>query len=388
MFKKTSSVEYLKYGEVYTDNDVLNDPSRIKYFLPVRTQALIYMYEADEDIYLRCQEGFCLLVISGELDKKSFQSFVIHRVIKIRKGLYFNFISLSTRAVLEMSFTENAHIQNRFFNEEYRYQHILPRLHIRELVAYYYNVRGANYSFPGERQQFWEFTYVDSGVFYTEVDGVKYTLKGNQCIFYVPGQFHKQHTENESCSYMTAIIDMEASEEYISNLKNRVFTADRETKKAIDSFVASDSKQSVYDKEMMILSLERTILNILKGTEHITNKVASTPMQQKFENELLEEIVLYINENIYSDFNVEELCKKFTLSRSSLQALFRNNIGVAPKEYISNLKLKKSKALIRESKYTISQIAQMLGFSSIHYFSRKFKQKFGINPTEYANTIL
>ncbi|MEE3309429.1 helix-turn-helix domain-containing protein [Sharpea azabuensis] len=50
--------------------------------------------------------------------------------------------------------------------------------------------------------------------------------------------------------------------------------------------------------------------------------------------------------------------------------------------------MQKSKELIKESKYTISEIASMLGFSSIHYFSRRFKQKFDINPTEYANKII
>ena len=103
---------------------------------------------------------------------------------------------------------------------------------------------------------------------------------------------------------------------------------------------------------------------------------------------MLEQIILYINENIYSTLNVEDLCEKFAISRSSLQSLFRNNIGLSPKEYISNLKLKKSKELIKESKYTISEISAILGFSSIHYFSRRFKQKFGMNPTDYADKIL
>ncbi|WP_356927459.1 AraC family transcriptional regulator [uncultured Dubosiella sp.] len=36
----------------------------------------------------------------------------------------------------------------------------------------------------------------------------------------------------------------------------------------------------------------------------------------------------------------------------------------------------------------MSEIATMLGFSTIHYFSRRFKQEFGLTPTEYANKIL
>ena len=138
----------------------------------------------------------------------------------------------------------------------------------------------------------------------------------------------------------------------------------------------------------MIIALEKIIINLLKKGEKSLSKVASTPMQQRFENELLNEILLYINENIYTAFNIEELCAQFGISRSSLQSLFRNNLSIAPKEYVSSLKLEKSKLLIKESKFTISEIATMLGFSTIHYFSRRFKQEFGLTPTEYANKIL
>ena len=52
-----------------------------------------------------------------------------------------------------------------------------------------------------------------------------------------------------------------------------------------------------------------------------------------------------------------------------------------------NLKLNKGKLLIKESTHTISEISSMLGFTSVHYFSRKFKQEFGITPSDYAKSI-
>ena len=59
----------------------------------------------------------------------------------------------------------------------------------------------------------------------------------------------------------------------------------------------------------------------------------------------------------------------------------------SPKSYLLNIKLQKSKELIRENQYTISEIADMLGFSSIHYFSRLFKKYFDLSPSEYAKEI-
>nr|WP_277613723.1 MULTISPECIES: helix-turn-helix transcriptional regulator [Terrisporobacter] len=84
---------------------------------------------------------------------------------------------------------------------------------------------------------------------------------------------------------------------------------------------------------------------------------------------------------------IEDICNKFAISRSSLQTLFKNNLNTTPKKYVSELKLAKSKLLIKENKYTISEIAFMLGFSSIHYFSRAFTQHFDISPSEYSQTV-
>jgi AraC-like DNA-binding protein len=56
-------------------------------------------------------------------------------------------------------------------------------------------------------------------------------------------------------------------------------------------------------------------------------------------------------------------------------------------DYINKYRLEQSKHLLMESNYNITQIADMLGFTSIHYFSRQFKSHFGISPSEYIKTI-
>ena len=57
-------------------------------------------------------------------------------------------------------------------------------------------------------------------------------------------------------------------------------------------------------------------------------------------------------------------------------------------EYYSILKTKEAKKLIREKTYSISQISEMLGYSSIHIFSRAFKKSVGISPTDYGKSII
>ena len=51
------------------------------------------------------------------------------------------------------------------------------------------------------------------------------------------------------------------------------------------------------------------------------------------------------------------------------------------------MKLEKSCQMLRENKYTVSEISLKLGYSSIHYFSNAFSQKYHISPSEYAKRI-
>ena len=387
MFNKTSSIDFLKYGEVFnSDNSSqINNPNNHK--ITVQSNSFSYLYQANNDIYLKCLEGICMLVICKDFNMDSYEEFVIHRVIKINKGTLFNFVALGSTAKLEIAFQDDTVMQTKFSQNTYHYKRMTRSLHINELIAYYYNIRSANYYFPGETDNHWEITIVDTGKLHTTIDNVEYTLSNSQLIFYAPGQYHKQMTRNETCSYLTIIFDMDIPERYKERLTNKVFDLNSVTKESIDIFIRSNDFNHAYDADMMMVSIEKIIIDLLRTTSNSHKKSSGTPMQQKFESELLNEILLYINENTYSPFNVEELCSTFAISRSSLQSLFRKYLHIAPKEYISNIKLEKSKLLLRESKYTISEIANILGFSSIHYFSRLFKQEYGVTPSEYSKKI-
>lgn len=111
-----------------------------------------------------------------------------------------------------------------------------------------------------------------------------------------------------------------------------------------------------------------------------------TEVRQNYQDEMLNQILSYISETITEPITVAEICQKFSLQIIPADT-FKENLEQTPKKYISELKLDKSCQLIRENKYTISEIALMLGFNSIQYFSKAFTQKYNIAPSEYAKQI-
>ena len=111
-------------------------------------------------------------------------------------------------------------------------------------------------------------------------------------------------------------------------------------------------------------------------------------MRFNFENDLLNNILAYIHDNLEGGLKVSDLCDTFAISRATIQSIFNNNLEMTPKQYINSVRLKQAKVLINESKHTLSEIANRLCYSSIHYFSRAFKEAFDVTPSDYAKSLV
>ncbi len=388
MFNKTTSYIFSRYGEIISDLTKKPSSKLSTNTYRIKDKSIDSFHIYNQDAYVKVLSGIVMLVVSVDEEGKEYEQFVIHRVIKLKAGVKFNFIAISSNAKIELSCDSKTKKVSVPLYQKHpiEYEPLIPRFQIKEIYAYYYQVRNQNYAFPGEKHNFWELTFIDNGSLTTSVDGEEYQLHEMDLILYAPDQFHTQSNQSEqSCSYLTILFDMDLSDDFL--ITNRVYHAHRELHRALNDFIKVSNNGMLYDNELMLCYLKELIIRVLQYDFLDASPVASSPMQQKFENELLNEIIIFINDNIYEQLTIEDICLKFSISRSSLQTLFKNNLNVAPKQYISNLKLAKSKLLIKESIYTISEISSMLGFTSIHYFSRKFKQVFGITPSDYAKTI-
>ena len=76
------------------------------------------------------------------------------------------------------------------------------------------------------------------------------------------------------------------------------------------------------------------------------------------------------------------------LSRATVKRIFRCCAGMGPIQYFRTMRMKEAKRLIRETDLSITQIAEALGFSGIHHFSRVFKNTTGMSPREYAGSVV
>lgn len=383
IFKKTTNIEFQQYGEIFTETTFRNDYDEGRFYLTVTDKETNFLYKTTTDLFFRFKDGICVIAITEDLNTPP-ELFVIHRVCRINKGLYYNFLTISDETVLEIAGKYGGHKYELV--KPVKVRNLQSKLHVKEILGDYYLVRAPKYRFPGEIHNFWELTYVDDGTLLTNIEGEEYSVKAQELIFYAPRQKHDQRTDC-ACSYLTVIFDMDIDEEKAEELKNRVFKVGQKEAEILMYFNKAGNKDSEYMGDVLTSSIQTFIVALLANRKESSVQPMNTKMQQKYDNELLDEIALYIQENIYSDINVEDICVHFSLSRSSIQTLFMKNLNVSPKQYISDLKFSKAKYMIKESAYSISEIARICGFSSIHYFSRVFKEKYGVTPTSYAKSI-
>ena len=91
----------------------------------------------------------------------------------------------------------------------------------------------------------------------------------------------------------------------------------------------------------------------------------------------------HIERHYTEEIEIESLAQKCFVSQAHLFRLFKEEVGVSPIRYRNSLRIERAKALLRDGECSVGEIASMLGFESIYYFSRVFKSLTGVSPLEY-----
>jgi len=118
-----------------------------------------------------------------------------------------------------------------------------------------------------------------------------------------------------------------------------------------------------------------------------TKQISVLAPQMEIEStdeKLLQEIVTCLENNITNQqLSVEFLSKQIGMSRSSLYTKLVQLTGQTPVEYIRSFRLNKAVVLMQKSNMTVSEIAYQVGFATANYFTKAFKSKYNMLPSEF-----
>lgn len=90
--------------------------------------------------------------------------------------------------------------------------------------------------------------------------------------------------------------------------------------------------------------------------------------------------------NIFYPIDMDELTRILHINYQQLRDRFQKETGLSPYQYFLQMKINKAKDLLQEGSLSIKEIAYKLSFDSPYYFSRLFKRKAGVSPSQWNNT--
>ena len=141
-------------------------------------------------------------------------------------------------------------------------------------------------------------------------------------------------------------------------------------------------------QQLIKLYLELFLITLIRNNTYIEKqKRISLITRQRVEDDLLNRIIAYMKDNVNKKIMIDDICNQFAIGRTHLKSLFRDKLNTSAMQFFRHLKIEKAKDLIREEKYNFSEIAHLLNFSSVNYFSQSFKRIVGMNPSQYAASV-
>lgn len=99
---------------------------------------------------------------------------------------------------------------------------------------------------------------------------------------------------------------------------------------------------------------------------------------------VVQRIIDYVEKHIENpELSVQEIADHVSLSSTYISILFKKEVQVTLKQYISNIRMDKAKKMLRSECYKITEIAEKCGYANANYFSRAFRKSEDMTPVEY-----
>lgn len=144
--------------------------------------------------------------------------------------------------------------------------------------------------------------------------------------------------------------------------------------------------------EYLLATVKNLIKNRVILKEHYKSDVSPSAklyIAKTLDKKFVNDFTGIVEQNLANEnFNIDDICKSIGVSRIQLYRKVKALMGCNINDYILNRRLKKAKYMLLNEDNTISEITNMVGFSSHAYFSTVFKTKYGCTPSEFKRNSM
>ena len=254
------------------------------------------------------------------------------------------------------------------------------KLRINRIHSFLTQQQEPGFVFSGEVHAMAEMIFAQQGVLHCVVDGQAFRLQEGEMILIGPNQWHMLYAEvGVAPKFMTVMFDVYGME--LPRLMNRKITASAGMAGMLQQMLTEQIQPDAYSADMIYFHL--SVLLVLLLREHPEGSSGNPGG----EHAIIRQAQQYVSNHVREKMTVPTVAQQVDVSPSYLTALFHKHLHISPGEYIRRVKLQESKEMIRENRLNFTEIAAALEYSTVHHYSRQFKEKFGITPSEYAKTV-
>lgn len=232
----------------------------------------------------------------------------------------------------------------------------------------------------------YELYYFISGMCHYLVEGTRYSLKPGDMMLMRPLEAHKRVVlspdvpyERIVCSITKKFIQDICGDDSMLNvfrsrplgMANHFSDADFGHSLCSDSFQTLIRREPNISRDELIARIFLILSEAKRVTEHEnTNTRSKTTANQ---------VIDYVNSNLYSPLSLEILSKEFFLSKSQINRIFKENTGSSVGRYVAIKRLLLARQLIRSGE-SVSAAAAKCGYCDYSSFYRAYKNQFGMSP--------
>lgn len=244
-----------------------------------------------------------------------------------------------------------------------------------------------------------EFHFVAAGACRVRLDNGSFVAHSGEFYLTSPRVFHEQSFSGEE-GYTEYSINVDFTDNADETEGNALLTAFRyadcravpDRYQGVRSFfeaLEEVSEQKLgYFNRIRILAAELLIgaARSLSDAQGSVRKY-EIPLKATGNDQRFAEIKRFVEDNISSRLDESDLCNHIYLSGRQICRIIRQFTGKSTHQYISFIRLQRAKTLLRESNFSLSEIASMLGFTSEYYFNQFFKREEGYPPGVYRKNV-